>query len=430
MMRKLFGSAGVTIASALCILCSASSSSYADSVTLAARAMEVGKWAEGIVLDGATVWVAESGQKSIAQVDPNTGKILRRVAVGRLPVGMATFSDGAVYSLVQTDKIVWQQFPTQQTGKPFAGLPGCPDALAAGDRALWILSQPNCSSENSVLIRLDPLTNARAISGSLGDGAQAIVATPGKVWVAAARSPSLVVVDQQSLAIQTADIKGAEMWALAANDARVFAGGVQGNGGVVVSIEPGSGRELQRALVGQRIYQIAADRETVVALSNEGSAYVFSASTLQLQRVITVTPAYLNVAGGGGPRAVLIRGGNLYISSGQQFGENGALLLLNNWRPAAASAPPATPAAQLVASPTPAAGAPIVANCPYQLVDTGDATGIWMYQDPDTGAHQVSAIPAGSRGLVVDRCLVGWCHLSFSNNSGWVQSRHLHPICN
>ena len=223
MMRKLFGSAGVTIASALCILCSASSSSYADSVTLAARAMEVGKWAEGIVLDGATVWVAESGQKSIAQVDPNTGKILRRVAVGRLPVGMATFSDGAVYSLVQTDKIVWQQFPTQQTGKPFAGLPGCPDALAAGDRALWILSQPNCSSENSVLIRLDPLTNARAISGSLGDGAQAIVATPGKVWVAAARSPSLVVVDQQSLAIQTADIKGAEMWALAANDARVFA---------------------------------------------------------------------------------------------------------------------------------------------------------------------------------------------------------------
>jgi SH3-like domain-containing protein len=53
-----------------------------------------------------------------------------------------------------------------------------------------------------------------------------------------------------------------------------------------------------------------------------------------------------------------------------------------------------------------------------------------MYQDPDTGAAQVSAIPPAAKGLVVDRCLVGWCHLSFRADSGWVQSHHLQPLCN
>ncbi|MGB6535035.1 MAG: hypothetical protein WBF58_03635 [Xanthobacteraceae bacterium] len=395
---------------------------------MAPRVIQVGKWAEGIAFDGTSIWIAESGQQSIAQIDLNQGKVARRVTVGRLPVGMATFTDGAVYALVQTDKRLWQQFPTVAKGKSFTGLSGCPTGLASGDQALWILSEPNCSSGNSVLIRLNPGTNARATSGSLGDGAQAIVATPGKVWVANTRSPSLHVVDQQTLAIQQSDIQGAALWALATNGSNLFAGGVLGNQGVVVSIDPGSGRELARQVVDQKIYQMAADGQSVVALSNEGNVYVFSAATLQLQRVITLTTPYGGIAAGGGPKAALIVGNNLYISSGQQVGENGALLVLSNWRPAVAiNAPPPAPAPQ----PAPSAAPPAitVANCPYQIINTGDATGIWMYQNPDTSAPQVMAIPAASKGLVVDRCLVGWCHVTFQDKSGWVESGHIQPTC-
>jgi outer membrane protein assembly factor BamB len=354
MIRKVLRRAGFAIVSAI-FVCGAASSGSADSITIPARAMEVGKWAEGLTFDGASIWVAESGQKSIAQVDPATGKVLRRVLVGRLPVGMATYTDGAVYSLVQTDKILWQQFPAQSGGKPFTGLPGCPTALTAGDQAMWILSEPNCSSEDSFLIRLDPRTGARTNSGSLGDSAQAILATPGKIFVAATRSPNLAIVNQKSMAIQKADIPGVELWALAANDSQLFAGGLRGEQGVLVAIDPASGRELQRQSVGQKIFQIAADKTHVVALSNEGSAYVFSAATLQLQRVVTVTPPYGGISAGGGVRDARIIGDILYITSGQQFGENGALLALGNWRPAAAAPTPAAKA-------TPAASAPVVAN--------------------------------------------------------------------
>jgi SH3-like domain-containing protein len=70
------------------------------------------------------------------------------------------------------------------------------------------------------------------------------------------------------------------------------------------------------------------------------------------------------------------------------------------------------------------------ANCPYQVINTGDATGIWMYEDPDISATQVMAIPTASKGLVVDRCLTGWCHLIFHEKSGWVESSHIQPTCN
>jgi hypothetical protein len=94
------------------------------------------------------------------------------------------------------------------------------------------------------------------------------------------------------------------------------------------------------SIAASKISQIAVDNETVVALSDEGKVYVFSAATLQLQRVITLTPPYDGIAAGGGPKAASIVANNLYISSDQQFGENGALLVLSNWRPVAINVPP------------------------------------------------------------------------------------------
>jgi hypothetical protein len=420
MIRDVLQRSALTAAASFVFACCAAPPGLADQITLSPRVIQVGKWAEGIAFDGTSMWIAESGQQSIAQIDLNRGTIIRRVTVGRLPVGMKTFTDGAVYALVQTDKRLWQQFPQQRAGKALPALNGCPVDLAAGDAALWVLLEPDCSDANSFVVRVDPRTGARTTSGPLGDKANAIAASPGKLWVSYARGANLGIVDQQSLTIQQASIPGALLFAVAANGANMYAGGEFGNQGVVAAIDPRSGQELQRQPVDERINRVVADNANVVAFGNRGKIFVFSAPSLRPQRTITLTAQPFSA------EAALIVGDTLYISNQQQFGENGALLVVNGWRPPVQV--PVGPAPALGSAPGPA---PIVvANCPYQVVNTADATWIWMYQDPDTSAPQVQAIPAASRGLVVDRCLAGWCHASFRDKSGWIESTHLQPTCN
>src|ERR1700761_8002443 len=102
MIAKRKTCAGLTRAAMTTLVCLAAAPALADSITMTPRVIQVGKWAEGIAFDGTSVWVAESGQQSIAQVDPGRGTITRHVTVGRLPVGMTAYKDGAIYALVQT----------------------------------------------------------------------------------------------------------------------------------------------------------------------------------------------------------------------------------------------------------------------------------------------------------------------------------------
>src|SRR6185295_12728485 len=136
--------------------------------TLTPSIVAVGKWAEGVAFDGNSLWVAESGQRSIAEI-PKDGTIARHVSVGRLPVGMASLPDGRIYALVQTDQIVWQQTPGNPKGRRLTSLKECPNALAAGPRALWVLTQPDCSSGSSRAIRIDPESGRQFPTEQLGE---------------------------------------------------------------------------------------------------------------------------------------------------------------------------------------------------------------------------------------------------------------------
>jgi DNA-binding beta-propeller fold protein YncE len=400
-----------------------------DTITLTPRVIQVGKWAEGMAFDGSSLWVAESGQRSIAQINLAQGNVTRRVTVGRLPVNM-TFANGTVYALVQTDRLIWQQFSNTGQGKALGGLAGCPQGMAAGNQYLWVLTwlpTGDCSSAASSVIRVDPRSGAQVSSGAIGDMSQAIAVSQGKVWVAHSRGQALSVIDEQSLSIQKANIQGASLQAITANGAQVYVGGTVGAGGsqgLVASVNPATLQEVRRQVVDQPIAFMADDDRNVVAVGNKGKIYIFSTSGLELQRTIELPTIRFTPEAGAGPRSVMIQGDNLYISNGQQFGENGAILILSGWRPAAIPVP---------SPPTPQPAAPPPANvtdCPYQVANVGDATGIWMYQDPDTGAPRVMAVPSDSRGLVADQCIANWCHMTFRGASGWVQRNHIQAYCN
>ena len=407
---------------------------FADTISINPRVIPIGKWAAGLARDGNTMWVAESGQRTIAQVDPIQG-VIRRVQVGALPVNMVSFN-GAVYALVQTAKIVWQQMSSSAQGRALAQIDGCPQDMAAGGQNLWVLFEPNCTDAQDRLMRLDPKTNERRIVDlPLGKG-RAVSFGGGKAWVVRDRdSQALSAVDEQSLAVRNVDIKGTGLLALSAGDARVYVGGrlgADGPQGVVVAVDPGSMQEVRRQVVNAPVVAITYDAQNVVATDLDGRIYVFSAGDLQLLRTINLPAGtFVQDNDGGGPGALLLIGDTLYVSNFHQVGTaNGSILALTGWRPAAM--PVAPQSAPQPAQPAPAPSAPIAGatDCPYQVIAAADSTGIWMYQDPDTSAPKVVAVPSDSKGLVADRCLTTWCHVTFRGSSGWVQREHIKAICN
>ena len=295
--------------------------------TITPSIVKVGKWAEGIASDGKSLWVAESGQRSIVQI-AGSGAIQRRLTIGRLPVGMAALPDGRVHALVHTDRIVWQQ-PGTGAGRKLATLTDCPQGLAAGAQALWALLWSNCSNADSQVVRIDPATGAQATTGKLGEWAQAIAAAHGKVWVGHARGERLSAIDPQSLAVERTTVRGAELWAITSNRTGLFAGGrIAGttDQGLIVSIYPKDRTETGRLRVDELILTLAADDETLVALGDKGTIWIVATSDFTLRGRINLGVGTYR------PSSALIHDGKLVVVAQQYQGENGAVFTLTGWR--------------------------------------------------------------------------------------------------
>lgn len=394
-----------------------------DSVTLTPRVIPVGKWAEGIALSQGALWVSESGQRTIAQFNPATGALLRRIPVGRLPVQMSVGRDGAVYTLVHTDRLIWRQDPSAP-GTAITGLQGCPADLTTTAGHLWVLTMPDCSSNTARLIRMDYRGNGRVMSEPLPNWAQAIAAHRGKIWIAHANAPGLTIVDQQDLSFTTLRV-GASLWAIAARGDSVHLGGrlEQDNArGVVIAIDPVSLREKARRSVDQRIAVMADDGRNVVAIGENGKIWVFAAGNLQLRRTITLA------AGAFKPTAAIIRDGELYLSSGQHIGTDGAVLVVSGWNPDAqpATAPPPAAPSQPPAPPPPAARQ----DCPARVVNVAESGVLWVHQDPDIETPKLVGIPASTANIVVQRCIRAWCLVTYRGSSGWVDRQFIRQDCN
>jgi hypothetical protein len=298
--------------------------------TLTPRIITVGKWAEGIGFDGTSLWVAESGQRTIAQVNVESGKVVRHVTVGRFPVGMTSAADGSIYTLLQTDKLIWLQSPGKASGRALASdLEGCPNGIArADDGVLWVLTWPACSSDSGKVIRLNPNGGGRTASKVFGEYGEGIAAFGGKAWVAHSRGPALTVVDEH-MAVREGNVRGASLKPITSNSIGVYAGGSIGENtmqGLVVSINPNTLQEARRSAVNERIAAIAADDSNVVAMGVGGRIWVYSAERLVLQRTVRLS------TGGFEPHALSIVGDRLFISKSEHQGENGAVLVLTGWR--------------------------------------------------------------------------------------------------
>ena len=100
--------------------------------------INAGKWLEGISYDGKDIWAAESGQRTTAQFDFNSGKVVKSHKVGRLPVEVAADGSGNTYTLVATDRKILTHDSRGRT-TTLANLADYPEAMDGDDDALWVV---------------------------------------------------------------------------------------------------------------------------------------------------------------------------------------------------------------------------------------------------------------------------------------------------
>ncbi len=302
---------------------------HSDQVVLTPTVIEVGEWAHGIAFDGKWLWAAESGQRTIVKIDLATGKVAERIKVGRLPTDIVSTGDGNVFTMVATDKFIWSQTGGTRR-RTLTRFTGCPEAMIDDGQDLWALTLPECASDKSRVIRIDPHSGRQTKSSILGKNATALTSQGTQIWVAHGSEPALTLVDRTSLKATPINAGGASFWSITSNSRNVFAGGrVDGSSddGLIVMFDPVTLAGLHRASLPQRIAEIISDEDHVVAVGDKGGIWVFSARDLTLQRTITLSTGRLE------PRAVMFNEDALLISSSRYRGENGAVFVIGNWRP-------------------------------------------------------------------------------------------------
>ncbi|HEV8148301.1 MAG TPA: hypothetical protein VGP79_18055 [Bryobacteraceae bacterium] len=122
-----------------------------------------------------SLWIPDCGDGTIVRMEPKTGKIEAKLAIGaaNVRIGVVATAD-SIWALTDSKTTLSRIDPDQNqvVAEMRLGV-GC-NSLAAGDGALWI----SCPSENTI-VRVNPLTNlvekrievsVRPISIAFGEG--------------------------------------------------------------------------------------------------------------------------------------------------------------------------------------------------------------------------------------------------------------------
>jgi len=298
-----------------------------EEISLSARVIRVGRWPEGIAFDGKSLWVAESGVRRVAQIDPKRRKVLRRVKVGRLPVDMAARAGDGVYALVQTSKTLWRQ--AGRKGRRFARFKECPQAMAADNQAIYVVAWIDCGSSRAQLYKIDPVTAKVSELAKIGPTVHSAAAINGQVFVGNYndRGPALSRIDGTTGKLNYIPAQGGGFYDIVANDRAVYASGGIGTRGVIIGLFVADLDRMYRQVVDDDLVVVTATNQHVVVIGERGTIWVLSADNLGVQRIINTDFGPFR------PNGVLAVGDRLYVTTQVGEGKKGTLLEINGWLP-------------------------------------------------------------------------------------------------
>lgn len=291
--------------------------------------IKTGRWLEGIAYDGKNIWTADSGQRTVAEINFNTHEVARTYKVGRLPIELVVGRNGEVFSLIATDKkiIRHNRYGNMATLTTFTE---CVDGMV-GDNAndsLWILASKSCGSSNSSLIKVNARSGAQTQSVDLGEWSTSLVEFDTDVWVSNARRAEITIVNKNTLRAKVMLVPGSELWKLVANSNYIFGAGRRNRGsdeGLVVKINPFTFIVENEIILPEMIVQIAIGEHYVYAIGKSGEIWILEKDSLNIARTVTVKlPNAKN--GKYEPSDALFFEDILVVASRMFYGSNGQLL--------------------------------------------------------------------------------------------------------
>jgi len=322
-----------------------SASFVADQITYEPTVIETGKWLAGLAYDGKFIWTADSGQRTVTEIDFATHKVAKQYDVGRLPVEVVVADDSNVFSLIATDKKILQH-DTKRKTTTLTTFSECVETMAADEGTLWVLASSSCGSSNSSVISVNARSGVQNSSGDLGEWATDILPMHNGIWVSHANREELTIVDKNTLNSRVIALPDSDLWSLSTDYQSVIAAGRRGGGsnqGLVVKINADTFAEEGRVVFPEMIMQAASDGVFIYAISETGRIYILSLLNMDIMRSVDLQLP--NVDGGQyRPTDILLIEDLLVIAAGQfmdfsgapvvdRLGnpdENGGILLVTN----------------------------------------------------------------------------------------------------
>jgi len=222
-----------------------------------------------ITVGGGFVWVANSLDGTVWQIDPRTngGQVVDRIAVGNGPSGVA-YGFGGVWVADSVDRTVVRIDPL--TGKPGTPIPvdAGADAIAVGDGAVWVTGK-----QANVLSRVDP-GSGRVTPIHVGNGPVAVAAGPGAVWVANGDDATVWRIDPATDRVVGTFLVGEGPSGVAVAHGGRIVWVSNALSGTLSKIDPALGKVVGSVPVGERPQGVAANATTAyVALRGAGAAH-------------------------------------------------------------------------------------------------------------------------------------------------------------
>ncbi|HMN99903.1 MAG TPA: hypothetical protein PKD59_10860 [Miltoncostaeaceae bacterium] len=170
-----------------------------------AATTDLGGSPQGVAVGAGGVWVADyegglAGRGTLVRVDPATGAVLGRTAVGpgaeRVAVGagavwVTNSFDGSVSRVDPGSGRVTARIPVVR-GVPSGPQDGLGD-VAVGAGGVWVVSWPG--DDRGILARIDPATNRVTARIAVGTGPNRVTVAGGRVWVANPGDDTVTAID-------------------------------------------------------------------------------------------------------------------------------------------------------------------------------------------------------------------------------------------
>ncbi len=149
-----------------------------------------------VVAEGRTIWVASTLGGGLSRVDPGTDRVVQTVHVGRGTTGSISLAHGRLWVADSSDRSVVELDAHTGARLRVIRLAVRPSSVLATGGAVWVAAQ-----DAGVVVRLDSADARLAETIRVGNGPTALAAASGAVWVANGLDSTVSRIDPQTAAV-------------------------------------------------------------------------------------------------------------------------------------------------------------------------------------------------------------------------------------